>query len=278
MSRPLVRQPRQIIRYRLLLITTLIPGSLISQQASPNHRWIVEQFFFANAWPAKAEYYAGEMTTHYATAKTMGEAGAPVRRGSMRLVQASESQAVYTVQVGRGERIEDWYAYVTRGPGGWRLTAVRTLALPPLFFMAMDSLSGAQSLPDSLAEFLANMRLTASSDSALREFFRGHRTELQRIAEGFSRETARSIAAAPAGLQAPTASLQELARQLALLHLGGAWRDPELTGCTFVEIGGMIDNEVGFMRCTGVGPPPITPERFILIEPLADGWYLYKTT
>lgn len=268
------------MHYRLLLATALLPGSLISQQASPpNHRWIVEQFFFADAWPGKAEYYVGEMTTYYATAKTLGEAGAPARRGSVRLVHASDSLAVYAVQVGSGQRIEDWYAYVVRGPSGWRLTAVRTLALPPLFFMAMDSLSMAQSLPDSMAEFLANMRLTASSDSALSEFFRSHRPELQRIADGFSRETARSISAAPAGLQAPTASLQALARQLALLHLRGAWRDPDIVGCVFVEIGGMIDNEVGFMWCaSGIAPPPITPERFILVEPLADGWYLYKTT
>jgi hypothetical protein len=191
----------------------------------------------------------------------------------------SDSQAVYTVRVGGAARTEDWYAYVVKGDSGWRLTAVRTLALPPLFFMAMDSLSNTKSLPDSLTALLENMRLTASSDSALKQFFLTRRPAFERIAEGFSRETARSISAAPDGLKAPTASLRSLAQQLSALHLRGAWRDPEFTECVFVEIGGMIDNEVGFMRCASENSvPAINPERFIVVEPITGGWYLYKTT
>jgi hypothetical protein len=50
-------------------------------------------------------------------------------------------------------------------------------------------------------------------------------------------------------------------------------------GCVFIEIRGMIDNDVGFIPCaSGSTIPEITPERFILIERLSGGWYLYKTT
>jgi hypothetical protein len=189
------------------------------------------------------------------------------------------SDVIYTVQVAEGRRAQDWYAYLRKEDTTWRLAAVRTLALPPLFFMLLDSLEATKRLPDSRRQVLENMRLTASPDSALKAFFAERRATLEGIADGFSRETARSIAAAPDGLKAPTPALRSLATRLATVRLRGAWRSPELPGCVFLEIGGMIDNEVGFVRCTsGAGPPPVTPEHFILVEPIAPGWYLYKTT
>jgi hypothetical protein len=110
---------------------------------------------------------------------------------------------------------------------------------------------------------LENMRLTASPDSGLKVFFADRRATLEAVAEGFNRESARSIAAAPDGLKAPSPALRSLARQLATIHFRG----------------GMIDNEVGFVRCaSGITPPLMTPKRFILVEAIAPGWYLYKTT
>jgi hypothetical protein len=270
------------MHYRPLLILVFLPGLLVGQgppSAPGSDRWIVEQFFFAADWPTRAQYYSGEMKRLYLNTQTMGEAGAPALRGSLRLIKAAEREAVYAVRIGAPERIEDWYAYLVKGDSGCRLSAVRALALPPLFFILLDSLSLMKPLPDSLLSTVENMRLAASSDSALKQFFLAHAEAIQRIADGFSHETAGSIAAAPDGLQAPTPSLQSLARQLAALHLRGAWRDSEVPDCLFVEIGGMIDNEVGFMRCaTERSVPAITPERFILIESLSGGWHLYKTT
>jgi hypothetical protein len=113
----------------------------------------------------------------------------------------------------------------------------------------------------------------------IKAFFPIHRALLDSVADGFSRETAGSIAAAPDGLSAPKAPLRALATQLAVLHFRGAWRDPDVPGCVLLEIGGMADNEVGFIHCQpGATPPPIGPKRFILIERVAPEWYLYKTT
>jgi hypothetical protein len=168
---------------------------------------------------------------------------------------------------------------MTKEGHSWRLAAVRTLALRRPFFMLLDSLEVTRSLADSARQMLENMRLTTSTDSALKAFFAGRRTALEAIADGFARDSAHSIAAAPVGLKAPTPVLRSLARQLAALHFRGAWRDTEHPGCVFLEIGGMIDNEVGFMRCgPGATPPSMTPRQFILVEVIAPGWYLYKTT
>jgi hypothetical protein len=143
----------------------------------------------------------------------------------------------------------------------------------------LDSLDAARSLSDAERQRLENMRLTVMPDSGLKAFFAVKRGDLDRIADGFARETARSISAAPAGLKAPTPALRSLASQLATLRFRGAWRDGAHPGCVFLEIGGMLDNEVGFVRCSsGAKIPAMSPERFILVESITSGWYLYKTT
>ena len=50
-------------------------------------------------------------------------------------------------------------------------------------------------------------------------------------------------------------------------------------GCIELNIGGIIDNSVGYLYVPpGVKPPTMTPDEFIHIEQIADGWYIYKTT
>jgi hypothetical protein len=256
----------------LLLISARLATAQGPPNAADNHRWVVDQFFFAPRWPDKASYYTGEMKAQYADEKSMGEFGAHARRSTLRVLSTTSNEAVYTVQVTQGRRAQNWYAYMTKEGNSWRLAAVRTLALRRPFFMLLDSLEVTRSLADSARQMLENMRLTTSTDSALKAFFAA-------IADGFARDSAHSIAAAPVGLKAPTPVLRSLARQLAALHFRGAWRDTEHPGCVFLEIGGMIDNEVGFMRCgPGATPPSMTPRQFILVEVIAPGWYLYKTT
>jgi hypothetical protein len=260
----------------------MFPAASLAQSrplVANDHRWVVEQFFFAPVWREKTQYYTGEMKAHYADGKSMGEFGARARRSSLRLIKSGSSEAIYAVEVFEGCRAHDWYAYLNKEGTVWRLAAVRTLALPPFFFLLLDSLDGRKPLPDSLTRMVENMRLTAHSDLELKTFFASQRAMLEAIADGFSRETAHSIAAAPDGLKAPTSALRSLATQLSVLHFRGAWRDSELPGCVFLEIGGMIDNEVGFVRCRSrATPPSMSPKRFILVESVVSDWYLYRTT
>jgi hypothetical protein len=74
------------------------------------------------------------------------------------------SDVIYAVQATEGRRVQDWYAYLMKEDTTWRLAAVRTLALPPLFFILLDSLEATRRLPDSAGRTLGNMRLTASPD------------------------------------------------------------------------------------------------------------------
>jgi hypothetical protein len=266
-----------IVGFSALLQPT-VAASQTSAEGSAEHRWIVEEFFFAPSWPGRADYYTGEMLRSYAGSGVFTEMGGRARRHTLRLVEERDDYAVYTVETEQGDRVVDWYAHLRKESGGWRLTALRTLWLPPLFFILLDSLEAApKPLSDTFQVELENMHLTVSSDSTLKTKFVDLRPSLEKIADRFDRESVRSVRAAPYGLDAPTPELRDLARALAAIRFSRVYgRAP---GCVFVEIGGMIDNAVGFLRCAPDGEPPrMTPEEFILVEPLGDGWYLYKTT
>jgi hypothetical protein len=267
----------------LIASALLVLGrSAIAQVPAPegaDPRWIVSQFFLAPQWPDRARYYAGEMLSHYSRAGVVAEYGGRARPHTLRQLEGDDSRAIFAVEVEQDGRVADWYAYLTRYADGWRLTAVRTLALPLLYLEALDSLERAGPLPDSMGALLTTMRLATSTDSSLRARFGAWRSQLQAIADAFGRDSVRSIASAPAGLSAPTHHLRTLAVQLAALGFTGAWRDADVPGCVFLEIGGMSDNEVGFLFCqASSAPPDMTPQRFILVERVAPGWYLYRTT
>lgn len=45
-----------------------------------------------------------------------------------------------------------------------------------------------------------------------------------------------------------------------------------------VSIGGLADNEVGFVLADGELGLTISSDDYIWIEPLAGGWHLFRTT
>ena len=241
--------------------------------------WVIEQYFAQKNFPNKTQYIAGEMAEHYSNSPTIGSAVPPGMRVTYRPLVVQESTAIYSVYIRDSTGGTDFYAYLNRIDRDWKLTAVRSLWLPPLFFMIMDSLSRAPTLPDSMRSWLANMRLTVAPDSALRVFFVAHQAALDRVATGFTRESVGSIVAAPEGLTAPNPELRDLATQLALLNLRRAYRAENHQKCLFVEIGGMIDNEAGFLYAApDCVVPEMSPERFIYVDHLVGRWFLYKTT
>jgi hypothetical protein len=45
-----------------------------------------------------------------------------------------------------------------------------------------------------------------------------------------------------------------------------------------ILIGGIIDNSVGFLNLQSGEPPPISPDEYIWVESLGNGWFLFRTT
>lgn len=173
----------------------------------------------------------------------------------------------------QSEQRQDSYLYFRQlTEGRWVITAVRSLALMGI---PMDLRRHLRALPARDAEqdwTLANLELTLASDAQLREWFETHRADLdrlRRLAEAMRRERQERQ---DIRVEGPEAT--ELVRALHGLML-----TVSAQGIVRLTIGGILDNEVGFLHTPEPSlAPAIDPGTFIWIEPLDGGWYLYKTT
>ena len=149
----------------------------------------------------------------------------------------------------------DLYLFLDGGRSGWRLTAIRSLALTGVLEELIRMDDAAPSNDPEERDAIRNAKLTLSSDRELLAWAQEHRALLaQARAEPRSAELERALKAA------------------------GASRVREEDGLLIISVGGIIDNEVGFLLPTSGRVPAISPSTYIWIEPAADGWYLFKTT
>ena len=146
--------------------------------------------------------------------------------------------------------------------GAWTINAYRALALPRF---VTDLRNGLRAMTTRSADdeaTLANLELTMRSDAELRRWFGGE----------FARRLDRLRT-----LGQPDPRAAEIQSQLRTLH--ALTLDVSPAGVTTVTIGGVLDNSLGFLHAVDpAAVPPIGPEEYIWIEPVGDGWYLFKTT
>jgi hypothetical protein len=149
----------------------------------------------------------------------------------------------------------DLYLYIEEGRAGWQVTAIRSLALTGVLAELIRIDAEAPSDDPEQRATIRNAKLTLATDRELIGWAQEHRALLARArSEPRSAELARALKAA------------------------GAGRVREEDGLLIVSVGGIVDNEVGFLLPTSGPVPAISPSTYIWIEPAADGWYLFKTT
>jgi hypothetical protein len=166
----------------------------------------------------------------------------------------TEAKAVARLPAREGGN-PDLYLYLERAPGGWRLVAWRTLALTGLLAELRRQLQLLRDRTPDQEEALRHTQLVLAPDRTLLAWAMEHRALLDRCrAEPGSPAVARALKAA-----------------------GGNGIRVE-DGITFVSIGGILDNEVGFLFAPEGRLPGIDQSHYIWIEPAREGWYLFKTT
>lgn len=268
-----------VLRVGLLVLAAALAPRAAHAQEEGTPAWVVARFYAREPFLERGDYLAGEMA-EFRDAPTPGSALPEGARVTIRPLQVGSDRAVVAVTVS-ADATSDAYLFLQRSEGRWQVTAFRALALPPLFYMAMEEL---RALPARTAEderMLRNLQLTAASDSALKAYFAQHRPAI----EALGREAAADggvtwLRAEPADDEGALSLAQMRIRErLRALDLEAVGRDEEASGCVLVHIGGMLDNAVGYLYAPqGCRPPEMTPGHFIYVEELAPGWYLYKTT
>lgn len=187
------------------------------------------------------------------------------------LVALTGGKAVARIPA-HGDDAPDLYLYLRQGPDGhWTIEAARTLALTGLTRELRRMLRAMPHRTADLEAALRNAELTLASDRALRIWFGencGALERLRRIAEGGGTppDEVDRVVETPQS----TRLLGEL--HAILLRISRA-------GVVSVTIGGVLDNSVGFLHAPNpAAVPAIDPSDHIWIEPVGDGWYLFKTT
>lgn len=170
-----------------------------------------------------------------------------------RVVATGDGKAAARIPAASG--VPDLYFYLEKRTDGWTIVAYRSLALTGILQELIRLHELAPEPDPRIEEGVRNARLVLSSDRALIAWSRQHRDLLERArAAPESAEVERDLKAA-----------------------GGNHVRAE-QGLVFVSIGGILDNEVGFMWAPRDKLPRIDDSNYIWIEPAGGDWYLFKTS
>ncbi|MDB5035733.1 MAG: hypothetical protein JWQ98_2974 [Chlorobi bacterium] len=270
------------------LLSALVLSSCGSSRGAGNSRnpeqgspeWIIQMYFTRRAFPEVEHYTIGELRNdNHATA---GSGLSDSARVTWRNLQEDPTRAVYAVATTDRSYHSDTYAFFVRAGDGWKLNAIRTLGLPGVFYRVMQQLEGEVNLPDSLASRLANMRLAVNSDDSLRSYFRANAEEFDML-RNILGSTPDIIAVTSNGEADPaitsnSGTIFRITALLRKLRIHSIRRAAEGSGAFYLTIHNESDHAVGYLSLPeGAAPPGMTPSRFIYVEEIVRGWYIYKS-
>jgi hypothetical protein len=253
-------------------------GSGDSEQGSPE--WIIEMYFARRAFPQLEQYTIGELRND--NQATAGSGLSDSAHVTWRKLQEEPARAVYAVAITDRAYHSDNYAFFVRTGDGWKLNAIRSLGLPGAFYRLMEQLESERNLPDSLAMRLANMRLAVHSDDSLKSYFRGNAEDFNML-RNILRSAPDIIAVTGDGVTDPattsnSGTISRITALLRKLRIRSIRRAAEGSGAFYLTIHEESGHAVGYLSLPeGAAPPGMTPSRFIYLEEIARGWYIYKS-
>ena len=220
---------------------------------------VLRGFFGHNGISDKSALYHGEMLEYAVDEPTMGDRLPKEVSATYRKLYEKNNKAVYAVLLSDGQQSQDWYAYLERENEIWKLSAVRKLALPGMFFMALQQLETKQKRSEEEEWKYQNMLLTIKSDKELKEYLKSKLVEFNDVVALL--------------LKDKNEQYEIKSKRLFINSIENN------NGVIELSIGGILDNSVGYLYVMpGNNPPEMSPSEFIYIEKITDGWYIYKTT
>ncbi len=200
----------------------------------------------------------------------------------IREIARDSARAVFETESGPEKRFADWYTYLVRDSGRWKIDDVRVYELPPVHYLILDSLEAKTNLPDSLAFVRDRMRLSASSNAVLEAHFASHKAAILKLAADF--ESRKGITGLDeSGAMAPSNALPDsdtraLTAAMHALKIGAALRKLDALQCVRYKIGGVDQTTVGYMHFGASCPKPVMGVGDVMyMERVAPDWYLYRT-
>ena len=233
---------------------------IISSNVYANDEMLIMQFFGKDGISNKQSVYTGEMLTYYLDKPTLGESLPEGVDIQYRLLKRTSRNEIFAVLLSKDGKSQDWYIYFTQDHNIWKISAVRNLALPGVFYMALQELDNKSDRTLEEEYQYQNILLTIKPDSFLRNYLKENLAAFDKIIE-----LAKSDQSAT----------NKLAKKLNLNFV----KVFEESGIIDVNIGGTLDNSVGYIFVPeGSKIPIMSPDNYIYIEQVVGRWFIYKTT
>jgi hypothetical protein len=275
------------MKYFLLALCLWLPR-FVGAVAPLEPLQIAEQFLAPAGWPDMKAYLCCEAAGQ-AKQETLGQQIPGRLRRTCQLLEQGPSTAVVAVELRDPAERRDFYLHFSKEADVWKLRAIRNLAMthlgPPMvdLMSAMPPAEVAQydlKHPDASHAFtVGNLKLWTSSDADIAAHFRKNRAEFRKVLRLVQTGQYFAADSAAAGEQAANANpaVHALLRKL---YLGRVTRrETGCASCLEFVIGGKVTSTVGFLyQPEPAQLPAMTPEHLIVLKPLGEGWYLYKTT
>lgn len=271
------------------LVALLCCSSLISIAQSPGDTLsplrVVEKYVSPTGFPEKMRHFCCEMYQEWMAPLTLGQQlGLSVQRECHLLFQDT-AKAVVTVWLHDSITSMDVYFYLQHR-GVWTVYAVRSLVMRDY---AKKELIRLDSIPANERgkayekksghtwQFdYDNTKLWGSADTVLAQYFHNNKaafTSLEKLRAkkyplGVNDTIYRSVI-----------TDKKIRKQANKILIRDIIVDKHAPGTVLYHLGGVLDNSVGYMyQPDPKKVPPVSAGYFILIRPLGNGWYLYKTT
>ena len=272
--------------FGLALSTAGLPSPPAPSPAVGSPEWIVDRFFVQKEFPEVTRYATGEFAELYKDSPTLGSILPSSVSVRTRVLEREAASAIFGISITDGNVTKEWYAYLRNQAGTFKLEAIRTLTLGGNFFENLkvaEQAAAAGNLSESGLQEFDRFHLIIASDARLKTHFLAQQALFEALERDF--EALVSIDAvsldgevSPAG-GAGKDQVLGLAQQLRALRLGAVIRKFRgCDGCVILKIGGDGESQVGYLHApAGARVPKMSPRNFIYVEPIASGWYLFKT-
>lgn len=277
------------MKYLFLLLLPWLTGATLPPPSLPPLR-IAEQFVAPAGWPDMKDYLCCEVAGQ-ARQQTLGQQ-IPVRqRRRCELLGQDSTTAVVAVELRDSASRRDFYLHFRHDSTGWKLGAIRSLAMTHLGPPMVALLSGLppaevadynRKHPDASHAFtVGNLRLWTSADADIAAHFQRHRPDFQKLLRRVQTGKFFPAASGPDEATAEQAanadpSVHTLLRRLFLGRV--TRRATDCSSCLAFVIGGKTTSSVGLLyQPVAAQLPAMSPNGVIALRPLGEGWYLYKT-
>ena len=274
---------KQLFTIAFLSITLCVNAQYAGDTLTPLR--VVEKYVSPNGFPEKLRHFCCEMYQEWGAQQTLGQQLPVGVVRDIHLLYQDTAKAVVTVWLHDSVTSMDVYFYLQHRQV-WTIYAARSLVMKDFAkkeLKRLDSIPLSQrgkpyaTISNHTWQFdHDNTELWGKADTLLAQYFYDHKTEFAKLEKMRAKKYPLK---ASDTLKMSLNVDKKIRKSMNTLLLRDILLDPHAPGSLLYHIGGVLDNSVGYLyQPDPAKVPAISAGYFILIRPLGNGWYLYKTT